>query len=385
MNKFRFRALYSVLVVVCVGMFGGQAKALQYDLYAGQTTLVGYVEVINSGSNVTVTYNITEDGYCIVATHLDIAGDASEIPQNKQNNPKIGQFEFNDTWNCLDTASYNKDVDGDDPVYIAAHALVASKTTQTIVSSTNTQVVEVNGVAVGPQDAVAAKEPFNYPTCSAYTADDATKSVWDNGIGAAAYNAFTAAGADWIWNTPDPENPIDGDVVTFQEIISTPSGATPFGGNIMITADNGYRVLLNGDTQGEKQLGPGFPGTLKEDVNYPGNPQQGDWGVASQGWQTIETWPLTAFLSGDNTLTIVAANEFMHAGQDDYLSNYDPSAGPISQDPTPDATHCYNPGGLIFKTTVEYYSDTTTAWGDAMDGTPFGGNSWATYIEYDIE
>lgn len=360
-------------------------------------TDAGDVLVWNDTGYLYVKYLTTED-WCLTETHLHVADSLAGIPQ-KNGNPPPGKFDYAMEHDCVTEYTYPIDLNGWTPgtgLYIAAHAVVWDKTSETstaVFSSTNTDITEVNGTP-SPGKAFLAMEPFNYPSCVSYTPDDTNKSLWDDGIGLAAFNFFSAApAADWIWNTANPENPILGDVVKFQETFSVPG--LPVGGTLYVTADNAYKAMLNSTDVGSAQLGPGFSGTLKETLVTP-PPQQGDWGVASQGWQSVETYPLSGLVSGENSLMITAANEYMwndigYSGPDYYYGSFDPSGGSVNPDPFPGTGiggttegdgYCRNPAGLIFKATVNYYARSETAWGD---GPGFSGKNWAMYFEYTVQ
>lgn len=95
------------------------------DLVAGQNIVVGNVTTSIDGSVLTVTYNITEEGWLITETHLAVEESFSEIPLNKKGNPKIGNFEYSDEFDTPQTSvSYTIDVEGFSHVFIAAHAVV---------------------------------------------------------------------------------------------------------------------------------------------------------------------------------------------------------------------------------------------------------------------
>lgn len=358
----------------------------------------GDVLIWNDASNLYVKY-VAASGWCITETHLHVAAVLSSIPQ-KNGNPIPGKFAYKDDFNCGDEIpTYVIPLPSGTQLNIAAHAVVwdmSSTANVTVVSDTNTQVIEKNGFPVDPSvDAVLAKEPVNYPNCASYI-EDANNSAWDSGIGSSYTTIFTNAGAHWIWNTPHPENPILGDVVIFQEIFSVPG--LPFNTNLLITADNAFIAALNGAYVGNSiSLGPGFPGTLKEQIIAV--PKDDDWEVASQGWQKVESLSLGGVVSGDNTLTIAAANEYMCGGNALVCNSYygnDRYEGwnntsktyttSIHNDPIPGngpgVYPCYNPGGLIFKASVDYYEREETAWGWEND---FTGSNWAQYIIYVVQ
>jgi hypothetical protein len=91
----------------------------EWPLYAGQTMQVGTVKASLSGTVVTVTYQMSEPGWCLSATHLYVGNIAppSSAP---------GQFPFsNSNLGCTQSDTYTVRLDGSStPLYIAAHAEV---------------------------------------------------------------------------------------------------------------------------------------------------------------------------------------------------------------------------------------------------------------------
>jgi hypothetical protein len=358
------------------------------DLLAGQTEDIGDVLVWNDADNLYVKFVYTGPDCGFLEVHLQVdEGDWDEGILTKKGNPIPGQFEKSYSPGfCFPehTFTYILADEGwttDTELMIAAHAAMGLAETMTIVSDTSTAVTEVNGLPVTATNAVLANEPVGYPNCATY-APDGTGSVWDSSV--------NIPGAHWIWNTLNPEHPIEGDVVTFTKTFTVPG--LPNGGTLNITADNGYNATLNGVPLGQAQLGPGFPATLKETTDT--TPQAGNWGVASQGWQSVEPYSLVELVSGANTLVITAANEYMwnttdqYLGKDYYYGSWDPSGGSVNQDPFPGYglgvdNICRNPGGLIFKATMDYYASGETAWGA---GTRFTEDkNWATYFRYTVQ
>jgi hypothetical protein len=361
------------------------ADEITVDLLAGQTEDIGDVKVWNDAEKLYVQFVYEGPDCGFLEVHLQVdEDDFSEDILTKKGNPIPGQFEKSFSGGCFKdyTFEYDLALEGFEPgdnLLIAAHAALGLAETMTIVSDTSTDVTEVNGTPV-TANAVLANEPVGYPNCASYT-PDGTGSAWDNSV--------NIPGAHWIWNTLNPERPIQGDVVTFNKTFTVPG--LPNGGTLYITADNGYKVTLNDVPLGQAQLGPGFPTTLKETTDT--TPQAGDWGVASQGWQSVESYSLGELMSGVNTLMITAANEYMwnttdqYQGKDYYYGSWDPSGGSVNPDPFPGYgisvdNICRNPGGLIFKATVDYYADGETAWGDGED---FPGKNWATYFTYTVQ
>ena len=353
-----------------------------FDLFAGQNVDVGRVIVSIDDDNLYVEYQL-DDGWLMTASHLAVGDELSDLPVNSKGNPVPGQFPYGDSYDPaqsdaefripLGELNANFGFAPGDPLVIAAHAVVWEEvaSTMTVVSDTATLA---NGVS-----AVNSTEPgvgVTYPDCPAGD-NDAIASLWDSNAKLAGGASPVWGGADWIWSTPYPLNPVTGEVVNFSKSFTVPG--LPIGGSLTITADNAYSATLNSAAVGTSiSAGPAFGTTvLKENVGF-GN-QQGDWGVASQGWQLVNQWPLTGLTPGANQLTVTAANEYL-SPDDSYLSwdeaaqAYVPGSNNIDAN---GADRCINPAGLIFKAEVSYYAHSETAWGAGSRFVETG--NWATY------
>jgi hypothetical protein len=76
-----------------------------------------------------VKYVITESGWCITETHLQVATSLDGIPQTKKENPIPGRFEENDKHDCVSAVEYTYELAEKgwaacDQLFIAAHAVV---------------------------------------------------------------------------------------------------------------------------------------------------------------------------------------------------------------------------------------------------------------------
>lgn len=109
-----------------------EAEPFTTVLCAGQHIPVGNVIVDNDGTNLSVTYEITEPGWLLVETHLEVVENTGDFPTTKKGNPIPGHFSWSETHDPpVDTYTYTiplADIGGGvaagDPVYIAAHAEV---------------------------------------------------------------------------------------------------------------------------------------------------------------------------------------------------------------------------------------------------------------------
>jgi hypothetical protein len=98
------------------------AAASEVILYAGQNIDVGTVNVAVVGDNYEITYNITNDNYCLSQTHLSVVTNKADFPITKTGNPIPGQFEYSESHDCVKTYTYT--VPTSKGTYIAAHAVV---------------------------------------------------------------------------------------------------------------------------------------------------------------------------------------------------------------------------------------------------------------------
>ena len=117
---------------------GIEAVPNKYPLYAGQDWLVGEVLVWSDDTQVCVRYELNEgaleEGWLIYETHLAVAASIAGIPVNKSDNPKVGKFpygyddiggeEFYEECIPFGTEEGELDVDCDETLVIAAHAVV---------------------------------------------------------------------------------------------------------------------------------------------------------------------------------------------------------------------------------------------------------------------
>ncbi len=238
--------------------------------------------------------------------------------------------------------------------------------TVTVVSDTDVAIVGVYNKSGGPANfvdlsatplpAVRAQEPKPYPSGYVSEGPEVTGSVWDTGVNWSFET--NAPAADWIWETeraegPASYDPVDplydpaaythGRVVVFEkkfDILGTPEE----GGVIRISADNAWEVRVNGQFVARSSTAKvaGWESTeLKEDA------------VATTGWQNVGdvSIPASVLVSGENTLTILAANEYFFA--DDGNT---PSPA-LNESPY----YQYNPGAAIFAMTVPYEEEVPSA------------------------
>ncbi|WP_455369934.1 hypothetical protein [[Eubacterium] cellulosolvens] len=126
------------------------------DLLAGQTIDVGDVLVWNDVDYLYVKYLITELGWCLLETQLQVATSLEGIPQ-KNGNPIPGKFTYKATHECVTEYTYMIELswDAGQELFIAAHAKVQELITaapyaaSTVISST--QGTRKDGTPVLPE------------------------------------------------------------------------------------------------------------------------------------------------------------------------------------------------------------------------------------------
>ena len=90
---------------------------------------VGDVSVWNDGTTLYVEYETIGD-WVILETHLAVENDLVNIPQTKNNNPKVGHFEYKKEFDpgvnnyAIEIDLWEKGFEVNDDLYIAAHAVV---------------------------------------------------------------------------------------------------------------------------------------------------------------------------------------------------------------------------------------------------------------------
>lgn len=109
-----------------------ESEPLVTNLCAGQDIDIGNTIVENDGTNLSVTYEITVEGWLLVETHLEVVEVEGDFPTTKNGNPKVGHFTWSENHDPpVDTFTYTiplADIGGGvaagEPVFVAAHAEV---------------------------------------------------------------------------------------------------------------------------------------------------------------------------------------------------------------------------------------------------------------------
>jgi len=346
-----------------------KSDPMQIDLLAGQTEDIGDVNIWNDADTLHVQFVYDGPDCGFLEVHLQVdEGDFSPDILTKKGNPIPGKFEKSYDVGCFKEHTFTYDLadegfDCGDVLVIAAHAALGQEECMTIVSGDGQTMVtqrrsgnESSFTAVNAPAVLAwepgPKYPNDVPDDSGWEAN----SLWDTGL----LTDLTPTGADWIWESYQIQDPVNGTVLTFKRTfdIGTPASA----GNLLIACDNGYEVFLNGTSLGSN----GVYGDWRNSDLYQGS-------VPQDGWNAVGSYPVFVYLvEGTNTLTIDVANE--------YFNTNDPPNPYVG-------TESSNPGACIFALEdICYLSSGETAWGCGIDNcTGFEGKNWATYFTYTVD
>ncbi len=227
------------------------------------------------------------------------------------------------------------------------------------VSGTETQVTEAYTWYNGTQY-TTTYTGTHYAVLAMHPDGDDPSRDWDNRL---IYegNPYTFPdGAQWIWETYRTDEPSDWDdwpwgwydwqgnwhatsssvtgrVVTFTRTFTI--DCSPRDATLYITADNGYQVWINKGTAKEYLVGSAqlFSGWETHTLTQTY--------LNTDGWDTVEqlTIPAAYLFAGENTITIIAANEYMNTDDVDE----DGYAQPVGN-------YDRNPAGLIYWLLVEW-------------------------------
>jgi hypothetical protein len=357
------------------------------ELIAGQHIDVGDVNVWDDGTNLYVTYEITEPDWVITETHLYVG--KTDPNADKNGNPLTsapGQFPYDDddATSVTDTeVTYEiplTDIDGYhmrlnkkgnptgvmdadgipgvvpcNDVYIAAQAEVSIieegyTVTDCLVSGADTDdVLYLAEDSLNPGYPLGYTGPYQtYPGTPIPSVLAWTHSSWA---------PYGVAGAEWISSSYYTENTDYNTWRLFTRSFTFPANATNISGTLTMNCDNAQLVYLNDLYVGEDTYAPGTK--IYGDPVPPSGPYH--------GWSSVESWDVSSeLIAGNNELWTMTRN-------------YAWSGGPTA-----------NPTGLIYKLCYEYdipdtVIATETAWGYCeTNGGDFPGANWATYMTYHV-
>jgi len=299
-------------------------------LWAGQFTDVGDVTVTDDGTNYTITYNITEPGWCITETHLSVVNNPSDFPLSGGGNPKNGHFEYSGSHDCESSVEYLVPMDRGQ--YIAAHAVVVCK------SSSDEFTANIESL------------PMTLPVCVTDKGDG--DSYFDINIGGDSFLA----------------------------------------GDYNAWCIDLYKNLANGECF-DANVFSLYDENLPEVVKIPGNIGAVNWIVnqdfISQGYTFGEIqWAIWELLETNNDVDFCCLGTWDEKNGNDIVEmakdhkDFEPSCGEllgIAILPTEDDIQ---PVMITIPIPCDYDCE-ETAWGAANgEGCEFPGNNWATYFTY---
>jgi hypothetical protein len=377
------------------------ADAFTTDLLAGQTILVGTVYVWNDTTNLYVKYVITDPAeWCLTETHLAVAESLEEIPQTKKGNPIPGQFPYkHEDLGCITSDEYTislSEIDGgvgpEDPLYIAAHAVVKEmscyqtailygieRVTGTVYGIdvlTGTSWVEFDitppppTTSVGPNGLAYDAQNGRFYYCSYQVVPDNMLYFWDTEQHVAGQlgQNITTAGSFYDGKYYYIAGPPASD--DLYEVTFNADGSIDSIAKIDDIANDAHGWTFNGDI------------AIKDGVVY-------GWGLCSSNGYEFFTYDLVTGVFNVNTVSYTSSLQIAF-GSDGTL--YGHRSGGVGEfyvvnttnggvsivTPTPSLVHWYTDcaSGMICEPVTE------TAWGFGLG---FPGKNWATYFIYNVQ
>ncbi len=299
-------------------------------LYAGQNIEVGKVTVSESGGNYLITYEITNSEWCITETHLSVVNSPEEFPITNSGNPKNGDFEYADKFDCEKTVTYEVPVEKGP--YIAAHAVVECATSS--------------------PETIAANLPETVEFCTVDQGPDAYLNI------TIAEGPLAGSYGSWCIDNDSPinlDNCYTADVYSLNDEL--PEDAFEYPENFDMV-----NWLLNQDIVGELSPSSGEAYTF-------GDLQFAIWKLLDD----IEDEDCEACALGDFTPEHVT--ELVELAQE-----YGEGFTPECDDVTGVILISEGVQPLIIPIPLECSPCEETAWADGCD---FPGNNWATYFQFD--
>ena len=116
---------FAILAITLLAT-SAMAEVKTVNLIAGKDIVIGEVIVEDVIDTLYVTYKITEPGWVLLETHLEVTDRLSDIPRTKKLNPIPGQFKYFMEYETP-VIEYTYEIDLGYlwyPLYIASHAEV---------------------------------------------------------------------------------------------------------------------------------------------------------------------------------------------------------------------------------------------------------------------
>ncbi|MFD2098831.1 hypothetical protein [Flagellimonas iocasae] len=307
-------------------------------LYAGQTMEVGKITVSESGGNYIITYEITNEEWCMTGTHLSVVTAPEDFPMANSGNPKNGHFEYKDTFDCAKTATYEVPVEKGP--YIAAHAdMVCVASSPETIASNLPETVDICTTEFRPDNGNGG-----------YFALD----ISDGTLSGEAYSAWCV----------DIDQNLNLECLEGVSVISTlsdlPEGLFENPGNI-----GAVNWLLNSGLIGAESSA--FGAYTGDDL------QMAIWVLLDDPLEDFDSLEDLADAGSLGTWDINRSNELVNLALEN--ENFVPECGDVM--------------GVVLSTTgkqpviithpLECSPCGETAWADGCD---FPGDNWATYFQY---
>lgn len=355
MKKYRQNILLAVFLLLSLLAIPSVAAGSPAILMAGQNEPVGTVTAYtNSEGILVVRYDITADGWSLVSTELQVAGNAADIPL-KNGNPVVGKFTYKRTYDpYVTTDSYTTIAVTTGSTYvIAAHAVVANKDTS--------QLLEVIDVSLPTCAEFELDHPglinptyFDVLVTGGLLADEAPYPGW-------------CAQAGVTINLPSDPDYEHYTAMAYSSYDEDLYGLVAASANTNFNGDNFARVnwIIN-----EHYLEKGYS---SNDI------QRAIWSYISDPTKSV-SYPF----SDDDYLQIVEDAKSHTDFVPDYSQNIAVVLVPVV-DCTAEPLTLVNyqltfiEVGVSSLTEEEDQYIMETAWGDGLD---FSGANWATYFEY---
>jgi hypothetical protein len=215
------------------------------NLLAGQTIPAGTVTISNDASNLYVTIS-TQDGWLLKQTHLSVRDSLASIPQTKNGNPKIGNFEFQTSHNPYVTEftyTIPKSIwvtDAFRNVTVAAHAEVVK------VDGNGSIVASETGWGQGdqfnPKGSWAMYISYTWQECTIVVVDSKTETAFAYGAGKATCFDQYEVSNRWGWtNGPLSEGSYTFDLYAGAAQCNTSKGTKV--GTLSVNYNNGTATI----------------------------------------------------------------------------------------------------------------------------------------------
>jgi hypothetical protein len=377
----------AIATLFLISGFGGMAWSgdtllATSTLYAGQDMDVGTVEVSEDSDYIYVLFTITDDEWSITETHVDIQTTADGFDLTNKDNPKVGHFAYSDEHDYEPWVEYAipksdiPDVSGD--FVVAAHAVVAHNDDELIDFEQFSEHDFVDTVSTDCGDVYFYMT--SYEALEGLEVGDYAALAQTDGLlpQIAAPLTYVNSGdyTDIVAFTTD--NPNDGysDPYTDDYVSEDPYN-TGAGGMVLTDPQDTSQTELLWHAYSQFQA---IVIDLSSVQNTEGANLAGidlDWG---EEWYFLY-FDADNYLIHQNVLTLGPGDQDGDGVAfpiEHDTGDGEPDIAKIVVYSTMNNNIAGRTGYALDNIVLNCVDDMETAWGD---GTGFGGNSWATYIE----